>query len=162
MTRWHLLKWTCFKLDLSALKMRIGTSRLRKISFLSRMQGMQGIRIYVHKAGQAYDENIGTEIPLARSGDPRYYSLANVDLALNVKKTISSKHQQCKDANYDEKLLEKTTERMMSTAGNTFIADSAFIVEYCPTFPFLCVCPSVTGVISQLFSADPVRVIHRF
>ena len=113
--RWHLQKWTCFKLDLSALKSRIGASRLRKISFLSQLQG--GIRIHVHKAGQAYDENIGAEITSAMSADPRYYLFSSVDLALKVKKTIPSKHQQCEDTNYDEKLLTKTTERMMATAG---------------------------------------------
>lgn len=113
--RWHPHKWTCFKLDLSALKSRIGASRLRKISLLSRLQG--GIRIQVHKAGQAYDENIGAEITSGISADPRYYLLSFVDLALKVKKIIPNKHQQCEDTNYDEKLLAKTAERMMSTAG---------------------------------------------
>ena len=116
--RWHPFKWTCFKLDLSALKSRIGASRLRKISLLSRLQG--GIRIQVHKAGQAYDENIGAEITSGISADPRYYLLSFVDLALKVKKIIPRKHQQCEDTNYDEKLLAKTAERMMSTAGNVF------------------------------------------
>ena len=96
--------------------MKIGASRLRKISFLSWMKG--GIRILVHKTGQAYDENIGAEITSQTSADPsRYYSITLVDLALKVKKTIPTKHQQCEDTNYDEKLLEKTTERMMSTVG---------------------------------------------
>ena len=113
--RWHPQKWTCFKLDLMALKRKIGTSRLRKISFLSRMRG--GIRIHVHKPGQAYDENIGTEIISATSADPRYYLLTFVDLSLKVKKTIPTKHQRCEDTNYDEELLEKTTERMMASAG---------------------------------------------
>ena len=115
MTRWHPEKWTCFKLDLIKLKMRIGASRLRKISFLSRIKG--GIRILVHKTGQAYDKNIGAEIVSVTSTDPKYYSLTLVELALKVKKTIPTKHQQCENTDYDERLLEKTTERMMSTAG---------------------------------------------
>ena len=76
-----------------------------------------GIRILVHKTGQAYDENIGAEIASQTSVDPKYYSLTLVDLALKVKKTIPTKHQQCEDKIYDEMLLAKTTERMMSTAG---------------------------------------------
>ena len=71
----------------------------------------------MHKTGHAYDENIGAEIISAASGDPRYYSLTLVDLAMKVKKTIPTKHQKCKDTNYDEKLLEETTEKMMSAAG---------------------------------------------
>jgi len=113
--RWHPEKWTCFKLDLIQLKMKIGTSRLQKISFFSRMKG--GIRILVHKTGQAYDKNIGAEIVSVTSTDPKYCSFTIVDLALKVKKTIPTKHQQCENTNYDETLLEKTTERMMSTAG---------------------------------------------
>ena len=122
MTRWHPEKWTCFKLDLIKLKMRIGASRLRKIIFLSRMK--EGIRIHVHKTGQAYDENIGAEIVSPKSSDPRYYVLTFVDLALKVKKTISTKNQQCEDTNYDKKLLAKTTERMMSTAGKIILYES--------------------------------------
>ena len=76
-----------------------------------------GIRIHVHKPGQAYDENIGTEIISATSADPRYYLLTFVDLSLKVKKMIPTKHQRCEDTNYDEELLEKTTERMMASAG---------------------------------------------
>ena len=117
--RWHPEKWTCFKLDLIQLKMKIGTSRLQKISFFSRMKG--GIRLLVHKTGQAYDENIGVEIISQTSVDPRYYSLTLVDLALKVKKTIPTKHQQCEDKNYDEMLLAKTTERMVSTAGKIIL-----------------------------------------
>ena len=77
--------------------------------------------MHVHKTGQAYDKNIGAELTLDWSSDPSYTSLSYVDLALNVKKTIPSKHQLCEDTNYDEKLSTKTTERMMSAAGNTFI-----------------------------------------
>ena len=99
--------------------MRSGTSRLHKISLLSRLKG--GIRILVHKTGQAYEENIGGEITPATSADPKYCSITIVDLALKVKKTIPTKHLECEDTNYDEKLLAKTTERMMSTAGKIII-----------------------------------------
>ena len=118
--RWHPRKWTCFKLDLRALKKRSGGSRLQKISFLSRIEG--AIRILVHKEGQAYDENIGAEIRLADSADPRYYVLTFVDVALKVKKNIPTKHQPCDDSNYDEKLLAKATERMMLVAGFSSMA----------------------------------------
>ena len=76
----------------------------------------------VHKEGQAYDENIGAEIRLADSADPRYYVLTFVDVALKVKKNIPTKHQPCDDSNYDEKLLAKATERMMLVAGFSSMA----------------------------------------
>ena len=102
--------------------MRSGTSRLHKISLLSRLKG--GIRILVHKTGQAYEENIGGEITPATSADPKYCSITIVDLALKVKKTIPTKHLECEDTNYDEKLSAKTTERMMSTAGKIILFES--------------------------------------
>ena len=76
----------------------------------------------VHKEGQAYDENIGAEIRLADSADPRYYVLTYVDVALKVKKNIPTKHQPCDNSNYDKKLLAKATERMMLVAGFSSMA----------------------------------------
>ena len=106
----------------------------------------------MHKTGHAYDENIGAEIISAPSGDPRYYSLTLVDLAMKVKKTIPTKHQKCKDTNYDEKLLEETTEKMMSAAGKLIHLESSILrlILLCEVFFIIRLCSSLCGQNAQL------------